>query len=396
MDVLLGVLLGLALAASVAAGARLLATPRRVLLSPEATATRAALHTVTSTLPHLRRGLDAASARTAAPYLRALVGAPALALTDDVTVLAFDGPGADHHHAEDPAAPLFRTAHDDRVHVEPHWDCPDPTCPHGVSISAPLYAGSRHAGTLVALYPRERRLAPEDTQVVHDAAMLVGAQLAQAELDAQGARLAEAELRALRAQISPHFVYNALAAIASQIHVDPDEARELLTDFAEFTRYAFREQRPYVTLADELRYVEKYLRLEQARFGERLRVRIEVAPEVLPAVVPVLSVQPLVENAVRHGVEGHGGSGTIEILGRDLGPDVELRVGDDGPGMTEDRARAVLIGGRQDGGIGVSNVDGRMRAAFGEDYGLRIDTAPGAGTVVVMTVPKFRAGVRAA
>jgi two-component system, LytTR family, sensor kinase len=98
---------------------------------------------------------------------------------------------------------------------------------------------------------------------------------------------------------------------------------------------------------------------------------------------------------VRHGVEGQAGVGHLEILGRDLGPDVELRVTDDGPGMTADRARTVLVGGRADGGIGLSNVDGRMRAAFGEDYGLRIESAPGAGTAAVMTVPKFRAGVRA-
>jgi len=394
MDVLLGVLLGLALAASLAAGSRLLAAPRRVL-SPEGTAMRTALHAVTSTLPHLRRGLDAETARTAAPYLRGLIGAPAVALADDHVLLAFDGTGSDHHLPGDAAVPLFGSPHADRVHVDPHWSCADATCPHGVAVIAPLFAGTRHAGTLVALHPRGRRLDPEDTQVVHDAALLVGAQLALAELDAQGARLAEAELRALRAQISPHFVYNALAAIASQIHVDPDEARELLTDFADFTRYAFRGQRPYVTLADELRYVEKYLRLEQARFGDRLTIRIEVAPEVLSAVVPVLSVQPLVENAVRHGVEGQAGVGHLEILGRDLGPDVELRVTDDGPGMTADRARAVLVGGRADGGIGLSNVDGRMRAAFGEDYGLRIESTPGAGTAAVMTVPKFRAGVRA-
>ncbi len=394
MDVLLGVLLGLALAASLVAGSRLLAAPRRVL-SPQGAAMRSALHAVTSTLPHLRRGLDVETAGMAVAHLRSLVGSPALALADHEVLLAYDGPGDGHHRPGDPASPLFAAPHADRVHVEPYWECPDPRCEHGLAVSAPLFAGTRHVGTLLALYPRERRLAPEDTQVVQDAAMLVGAQLALAELDAQGARLAEAELRALRAQISPHFVYNALAAIASQIHDDPDEARELLTDFAEFTRYAFRGQRPYVTLADELRYVEKYLRLERARFGERLTIRIEVAPEVLSAVVPVLSVQPLVENAVRHGVERQATTGHLEILGRDLGPDVELRVTDDGPGMEPERARAVLHGDREDGGIGLSNVDGRMRAAFGEDYGLRIESTPGAGTAVVMTVPKFRAGVRA-
>jgi len=394
VDVVLGVLLGVALVASVAAGSRLLASPRPVL-SPQGAAMRSALHAVTSTLPHLRQGLDTETAQAAAPHLRAVVGSAALAIADRDVLLAYDGAGSDHHRCGDAATPLFASPHADRVHVDPSWPCGEATCPLGVAVAAPLHAGDRHVGTLVALHRADRRLSPEDTQVVQDAAMLVGAQLALAELDAQGARLAEAELRALRAQISPHFIYNALAAIASQIHADPDEARELLTEFAEFTRYAFRGHRPYVTLADELRYVEKYLRLEQARFGDRLAIRIEVAPEVLPAVVPVLSVQPLVENAVRHGVEVHGDAGHLEILGRDLGPDVELRVNDDGPGIAEDLARSVLAGDLVGGGIGLSNVDGRMRAAFGPDYGLRIESRPGAGTSVVMTVPKFRAGVRA-
>jgi two-component system LytT family sensor kinase len=257
-----------------------------------------------------------------------------------------------------------------------------------------LRVGGERIGSLVAAWAHGRRLGVEDARVVGEAASLVSAQLELAALDAQEERLARAELRALRAQISPHFVYNALAAVASEIHRDPDEARELLTEFAEFTRYAFRGERPYVTLADELGYVEKYLRLERARFGERLRVRLQVAPEVLPVVVPVLSVQPLVENAVRHGVEGRTGGGRIEILGRDLGGDVELRVVDDGCGMSAERAAAALAG--RGGGIGLANVDGRLRSSFGETYALRIDGRDGGGTVVTMTLPKFRPGVRAA
>ena len=171
-----------------------------------------------------------------------------------------------------------------------------------------------------------------------EVASLVSAQVELSALAAQEERLAQAELRALRAQISPHFIYNALAAVANSIHTRPEEARELLTEFAEFTRYAFRGNRSYVTLADELHYVEKYLRLEQARFGDRLDVRVSVAPEVLTAVVPVLSMQPLVENAVRHGVESAIGPCRIEILGADLDSDVELTVRDGGAGMTPEEA----------------------------------------------------------
>jgi len=222
----------------------------------------------------------------------------------------------------------------------------------------------------------------------------VAAQIALAELETQGERLARAELLALRAQISPHFIYNALTAVANSIHEGPDEARELLSDFAEFIRYAFRAERPYVTLQDELYYVEKYLRLEEARFGDKLQIRVEVAPEVLPVVVPALSLQPLVENAIRHGIGGAGGQGRLTIVGTDRERNVELRVSDDGRGMAPEHATEALAG--RGAGIGLSNVNGRLRATFGPEYGLEIESGPDRGTTVTMTVPKFRSGVRAA
>jgi two-component system, LytTR family, sensor kinase len=393
VDVVLGVFIGLGLAASGWGAVRLLAGPRRVL-SPEGHAMQAALHAATSTLPHLRRGLGRESAGRAIGHLRALLQAPAVALADREALLAFDGVGDDHHHAGDPIAGVVGEGRDARVHVETHVQCSDPACPLRAAIVAPLVVDGERVGSLVAFYTSGGRLRLEDTRVAQEAASLVAAQLELSVLEAQGERLARAELRALRAQISPHFVYNALAAVASYIHSQPEEARELLTEFAEFTRYAFRGERPYVRLADELHYVEKYLRLERARFGDRLRVRLEVAPEILQAVVPVLSVQPLVENAVRHGLEPHTGDARITIVGRDLGGDVELRVSDDGGGM-DPAERATALSG-VNGGIGLPNVHSRLQATFGAPYGLEIESAPGRGTTVVMTLPKFRPGVRAA
>jgi two-component system LytT family sensor kinase len=337
MGVGLGVLVGLAIAASLLAAARLLSGPRRVI-SPEGQAMQAALHAAMATLPHLRTGFTAASAQAAAPHLRSLTQAPAIALLDPVQVLAFEGDGADHHM---PGMPLpMEMGRDERVHVFPRLRCSHPGGPLRAAIAAPLIVRGEPVGMLVALYRDGGRLRPEDTRGVEEAAALVSAQLSIPELAAQKERLAEAELRALRAQISPHFIYNALAAVASEIHADPEQARELLTEFAEFIRYAFQGDRPYVTLAEELRYVEKYVLLERARFGERLDVRVEVAPEVLQAVLPVLSLQPLVENAVRHGVEASLGRRRVEIVARDLGRDAEVRVCDDGVGMAEAAARA--------------------------------------------------------
>jgi len=350
---------------------------------------QAALHTATATLPHLRRGFTRSSAERAAPYLLELTQAAAIALADRDQVLAFVGEGHQYHAAGDDAATLLAGAPVDRVHVQTRLDCGHPGCPLQAAVVVPLRVPNAPIGSLVAFYDGPGRIRPEDMRVVQEAAGLVSAQVALAALETQGELLARAELRALRAQISPHFVYNALTAVANSIHTSPDEARELLIEFSEFIRYAFARERPYVTVADELRYVEKYVRLERARFGDRLQVSVQVAPEVLQTTIPALSVQPLVENAIRHGLET-GVGGRVQIVGTDHDREVELRVIDNGAGMSQERIAAAL-GGTTDG-IGLANVHRRLRTAFGDEYGLEVSSQPGSGTSVVMTLPKGRAG----
>ncbi len=277
---------------------------------------------------------------------------------------------------------------DDRLHIVPRLISSDPTCPLRSAVLAPLTTQGRRAGTLIAFYRSTGRPSYAELRVVQEAASLVSAQIELSVLAEQEERLARAELRALRAQISPHFIYNALAAVAGNIHARPDEARELLTDFAEFTRYLFRDGRSYVTLGEELGHVERYLRLERARFRDSLHVTVDVPQETLGVVVPALSVQPLVENAVRHGVERRAGTGQISISAQVVGSDVELRVRDDGTGIEPDRVPALLAG--TGGGIGLSNVDSRLRATFGDRYALRIESHVGEGTDAVMTVPNLR------
>jgi two-component system LytT family sensor kinase len=392
MDVVYGLLLGLALASSAVAAVRF-AQPHRVL-SPEGAAMQAALHAASATLPDLRRGLSRASAAKAAPHLLTLVQAQSVAIANEDEVLAFVGAGDDHHKPGDSLESLAAHVDERRVRVAGRSSCSEPACPLGAAVVVPLTVQERRVGVLAAFYADTGRVRPEDVRVVQEVGSLVAAQIALAELDMQGERLAQAELLALRAQISPHFVYNALSAVANSIHERPEEARELLSDFAEFIRYAFRSERPYVTLQDELHYVEKYLRLEEARFGDKLQLRVEVAPDVLAVVVPALSVQPLVENAIRHGIEARGGRGLVTIVGTDRNADVELRVSDSGPGMPADRLREALEG--HAGGVGLANVNGRLKSTFGPAYGLEIESDPARGTTVTMTVPKFRPGVRAA
>jgi two-component system, LytTR family, sensor kinase len=354
----------------------------------EAHGMQSALHAATATLPHLRRGLDVASATEALPHLRALTGAAAIALADTDTVLAIDGEGREQVRPGDMLTRLLARTRDDRVRVVPRLVSSDPGCPLHAAALAPLVVGGRRAGTLIAFYRATGRPSEDELRVVAEAASLVCAQVELSVLVEQERRLAQAELRALRAQISPHFLYNALAAVAANIHQDPEVAREQLIDFAEFTRYLFRDGRSYVSLAEEVEHVTRYLHLEQARFPGVLEVRVEVAPETRDAIVPTMSLQPLAENAIRHGVRRPGG-GTITIRATAAGDHVELSVTDDGAGFT-------VAGGEEahsaaGGGIGLANVDARLRSTFGEQYRLRIDSTPGLGTTVTMTVPSSSA-----
>ena len=355
---------------------------------------QSALHAATATLPHLRRGLNPDSAARAVPHIQALTGAAAIALADTRAVLAIVGEGREQVRPGDLLSRLLERTPDDRVHVEPRLISSDPDCPLKAAVLAPLIVQGARAGTLIAFYRRPGRARQGEIRVVQEAASLVSAQVELSWMADQEERLAQAELRALRAQISPHFIYNALAAVAGDIHARPEEARELLSDFAEFTRYLFRDRRPYVTLAEELEHVERYLRLEHARFRDRLHVTIDVPVDARSAVVPAMSVQPLVENAVRHGVERRAGTGQVAIVACPRGADVELRVSDDGAGIAPEAVPGVLAG--TGGGIGLSNVDARLRATFGERYGLRIESGGAPGTTVVMTVPALEADSRAA
>ena len=136
--------------------------------------------------------------------------------------------------------------------------------------------------------------------------------------------------------------------------------------------------------------------LEQARFGDRLQITLLIAPEVLPVTVPYLAVQPLVENAVRHGLATKEGVGHVTITASDRGSDAEICIEDDGVGTDPQRVRQILDGAHASDSIGLGNVDARLRQVYGDEFGLVVETAVGAGTKVSFRVPKFAPGIHAA
>jgi len=357
---------------------------RERMSTPADQATYATLHTASQASPMLRAGLTTAAAQGAVKPLRSLLGVDALAITDRGGTLAWDGIGNRHpevavQHAQ-PALERGETAVIDETAAR------ETSAVFRSAVCAPLTQDDVVVGALVAY--STAATTPSVVRAVEEVAAFASGQLDLAELDRTRSRTAEAEVRALRAQISPHFVYNSLTAIASFVRTDPDRARELLLDFAEFTQYSFRTHGRYTTLAEELRSIEQYLLLEQARFGDRLQVRLRVDQEVLGVRIPFLCIQPLVENAVRHGLESKVTAGTVSIVAADRDRECVITVEDDGVGNDPEVIRRSLSG-EPGVHVGLANVDERLRTSFGDDYGLVVETAPQAGTKVIVRVPKF-------
>ncbi|MBO0908289.1 sensor histidine kinase [Arthrobacter sunyaminii] len=383
----------LTVAAIAALGYRL-SRSQRDLGSDTERAAYAALHTATLASRHLRTGLTASGAGKAARHLRALLGCDTLILADATAVLAWegtlpDGPAPRARLLAASAAVLesgrtrvFRGASLRTLGFD------DDT---GQLLLCPLQVNRQTVGTLAVFAPA---VSAGLVRAANDVAGWVAAQMELAELDTSRTLLMEAEVRALRAQISPHFIYNSLNAIASYITTDPVRARELVVEFADFTRYTFRRSGNFTTVAEELQAIDRYLLLERARFGERLKISLQIGQEVLGTVIPFLSLQPLVENSVRHGLEAADGEGHITITATDAGAMAVITVEDNGVGMDPDYLRSVLAGHAEGDHVGLRNVDVRLRQVYGEDHGLVIDTAPGAGTLITMRIPKSQPGHR--
>ena len=219
--------------------------------------------------------------------------------------------------------------------------------------------------------------------IVQNAKGLVAQQQAAV---AEQARL-QAELRALQAQINPHFLFNSLNTIRYFIRADTGQARRLLLDLSTVFQRVLRSG-DFITLADELSYVEAYLNLEKARLGERLTVQLPAVDEPLASVkVPALILQPLVENATVHGIGKQKRGGTVVVEVSQMANALRLVVRDDGVGIPPDKLSNLLDPSVPTSSIGLRNTNGRLQAIYGEAHKLHIESQPDGGTRVVVQIP---------
>jgi two-component system LytT family sensor kinase len=203
------------------------------------------------------------------------------------------------------------------------------------------------------------------------------------KLEQQQLRLNEARLAALSRQINPHFLFNTLNSIASLVRLDPEQARQVIYKLSKILRRLLRQQENLTTLRDELSFIDDYLAIEMVRFGDKLHFVKDVDPLTLDMLVPSMLLQPLVENSLRHGLSSKVEGGTVRVRSRIAGDRLQILVEDDGVGIPENKLAKLF-----EQGIGISNVNERLKVLFGEEYKMWIDSRLGEGTSTGIEIPE--------
>jgi two-component system LytT family sensor kinase len=212
----------------------------------------------------------------------------------------------------------------------------------------------------------------------------------EAKLEQQERLLIEARLDALTSQINPHFLFNTLNSVSSLIRTNPTQARAMVLQLSNILRRLLRKHDNFSPLREELSFIEDYLSIEVMRFGDKLHFQREIDPDTLDMLVPSMLLQPLVENCIKHGLSTKVEGGTIRLRTRRAEAKLHLMVEDDGVGIPEAKLATLL-----EQGIGVSNVNQRLKVLFGNDYRMYIDSVPGRGTRIEIEVPELQTNLAA-
>lgn len=357
------------------------------------------LQIANETLPYLRRGLTEESAREIVEIIQKIAEVPAVAITDRERVLAYLGAGCERHQPGDlilteATRQVIATGQIKVIHTSEQLNCivKDCDCPLDSAVIVPLHNRDQVVGSLKLYQTHNGQLPAGVIRLAAGIAQLLSLQLELAELDRQTQLLTLAKLDALHAQINPHFFFNILNTIIMYSRTNPSRARRLLIKLAEFFRQTMKRHGHFVTLSEELECVHTYLVLEKARFDTKLTIIEEVDQGLLDYQIPVLCLQPLVENAIKHGLTPKVGNGAVKLSAHMEGKELKLKVVDDGVGITAEKLPLVLQHGYGSGnGVGLSNVHERLQSLYGSNYGLEIKSTESVGTTVTVRIPILEA-----
>lgn len=354
-----------------------------------------ALRIANLTLTHMRKGLTPVSAAEVCAILYKEIPSLAVAITDRKKILSHIGSGLDHHGArEEIRTEATRYVIESGQGVTVGKDsiqCMDPDCMLQAAVIAPLKRKDQTIGTLKVYFSSERSISPIMLELITGLTTLLSHQLEIADGEKHRELARESEIKMLQAQVSPHFLFNALNTIVSLIRTNPDHARKLLISLSAFFRQNLAgTTRKVSTLSEEIEHVKSYLSIEEARFFDRLDVFYEIEDTALSASVPPLTLQPLVENAVKHGLKGKSEEGRLIVRAFKDGDRIRIEVEDNGEGIEKTRIESLLettVTSEKGTGIGLYNLNERLIKIIGEQSKLSIQSAEMKGTIVSFSVP---------
>jgi LytS/YehU family sensor histidine kinase len=340
-------------------------------------------------------GLTRETAERIARIVLGIADVPAVAITDTARILAYEGAGCPYMRPGQPVQTkatrqVLRTGDVAVIERKEDLHCPVSGCPCAVqaAVIAPLKVQGEVVGTVKLYAERPGPMPGYVTRLAIGISELLSLQAEISEVERQKELLAQARLEALQAQIRPHFLFNTLNTVIATSRVNPDLARELLTELAAFLRHTISYRGDKIRAVDEIAFVQQYLRLEQARFGDRISVQLRVEPQAEAALIPVLALQPLVENAIVHGLAPKDGQGKLLVSLRRRGAELQMAVVDNGVGIPRARLRRLFLPQERSGmSLGIANVHERLHSLYGVHGQIRLRSRPGRGTFAVVRLP---------
>lgn len=347
------------------------------------------------TLAFLRKGITTESAEAVCRILHTEVQTSAVAITNRNEILAHVGIGDDHHHANNPIqTQITKDVLDSGELVVANGEmifCREEGCPLGAAVIAPLKQRGKTIGTLKFYFRSEKEITNVAMELISGLSVLLSNQLEIAEADRAYQLAQEAEIKALQAQISPHFLFNSLNTIVSLIRINPGMARKLLISLSHFLRQNLTATTLHITsLEQELKHVKAYLAIEEARFVDKLQVLYKIEDDVLTERIPPLTLQPIVENAIKHGIKDMEKGCLIVITVFADGNAIKVKVADNGSGMSEERIGQIgkdVVQSVSGTGLGLYNVNRRLTMMFGEKSALNITSQLNKGTEISFVIP---------
>lgn len=363
----------------------------------EGAAAQLVLEIANKTLTYMRKGLNPASAaQTVRIIATSVENLAAVAITSRDRILAFEGMGKDHHQPGSDSGiittstrQVMKTGQYMVVQQKAGIGCANHNCPLASKVVVPLTYRGEVAGALVLYKAAENGISPFEVELAIGLGQLVSTQIEVSGGELEAELRTRAEIKALQAQINPHFLFNAINTIVYYCRKQPETARELLLHLGQFYRNNISGLEELVDLETEIRHVDSYVHIEMARFHGKLKVVYDIPPGC-NCLLPPLILQPLVENAIRHGVYPKKKGGTVKVTARMTVGKAVLTVEDDGVGIDPAIAAKALENDPGRKTIGLGNVNARLKSLYGENSGIRIESAPDRGTRVTITIPGER------